>query len=90
MKMENVKCEIKEEKKEDGDTLSYAIDANSHLHIFCRQQSVILANKRFVEELTKISMRTSETAIQDTSKGSFRVTTIGGSMLRAVLGHKFQ
>lgn len=36
------------------------------MHILCMDKPILISNKRFIDYLSKINMRTSKTAIQDT------------------------
>jgi hypothetical protein len=59
----------KESNKKDHYGFSCTIDADSSFHIGCSKLPWVGADIGFVEKLTKIVMRPSETAVEDGSKG---------------------
>ncbi len=81
---------IEKDEEEDGHTFGDAVDADSDAHVLGSEETVILANVGFVEELTKVGVGATEAAVEDACKGGFGIATVGRGVVGTILGNKFQ
>ena len=69
---------------------SPTVDTDGHTHIPTIQRTRIISDKRLVNCLAKIIVRTAKTAVQDSGQCRFRITGIRTGMHPSVMGHKLQ
>ena len=69
---------------------SPTVDTDGHTHIPTIQRTRIISDKRLVNCLAKIIVRTAKTAVQDSGQCRFRITGIGTGMHPPVMCHELQ